>query len=100
MYTRIVTAQSEPMLMKKKNQLKKFVIRVFSSLSESSNWSEPKPDTLDFRPPVPRAVRYSAKSRTASCLPLAGMQGGTVSAAHLGGRRLGITVEIVKIMTP
>lgn len=96
----MVTAPSEPMLMKKKNQLKKLVIWVFSSLSASSNWSEPKPETLDFSPPVPRAVRYSAKKRIVSCMPLAGMQDGPVWASHFGGRRLGIMVEIVKIVTP
>ncbi|KAJ0480221.1 hypothetical protein HanRHA438_Chr13g0588841 [Helianthus annuus] len=52
-----VTARSEPILMKKKNQLKNFPIWDLSSLSVSSNWSDPKPETLDLSPPVPRAVR-------------------------------------------
>ncbi|WVZ55077.1 hypothetical protein U9M48_005790 [Paspalum notatum var. saurae] len=57
-YTSTVTASSEPMLMmKKKNQLKKRAMRRRSPASESSNWSEPKPETLDLRPPVPSAVR-------------------------------------------
>ena len=43
--------------MKKKNQLKNRIICDFSPESDSSNWSEPKPETLDLSPPVPSAVR-------------------------------------------
>ena len=61
MYTRTVTAANAPMLIIKKNQLKNLVICFFSLGSESSNWSDPKPETLDFTPPVPRAVMYRAR---------------------------------------
>ncbi|KAF5812735.1 hypothetical protein HanXRQr2_Chr03g0089901 [Helianthus annuus] len=61
MYTSTVTAVSVPRLMKKKNLLKKYAICVFSSSFFSSNWSVPKPDTLDFKPPVPSAMRYKAR---------------------------------------
>lgn len=56
MYTSTVTAVSAPTLMRKKNQLKNLIIRPFSFGSDSSNWSVPKPETLDFKNPVPRAV--------------------------------------------
>ncbi|WVZ10086.1 hypothetical protein V8G54_014616 [Vigna mungo] len=60
-YTSTVTAARVPKLMKKKNLLKKYAIWDFSFSSFSSNWSEPNPETLDFRPPVPSAIRYSDK---------------------------------------
>jgi hypothetical protein len=43
--------------MKKKKRLKKRPMAARSRASRSSNWSVPKPETLDLSPPVPSAMR-------------------------------------------
>lgn len=100
MQTRTVTARREPTLIQKKKRLKKYVICDRSFGSVSSNWSDPKPETLAFTPPVPRAVRYKAKYKTVSCIPLACTQLDDVVGLHLGGLSPGMIVERVKIETP
>uniref|UniRef100_A0A0A9GH85 Uncharacterized protein n=1 Tax=Arundo donax TaxID=35708 RepID=A0A0A9GH85_ARUDO len=90
------------MLMKKKNQLKKRAMRLLSPASLSSNWSDPKPDTLDLSPPVPRAVRYRPRYSTPSCVLLGATQLllAPVGSAHAGGRSPEAAVEMVRMVMP
>jgi len=94
-----VTAARVPKLMKKKNLLKKYAIWDFSFSSFSSNWSDPNPETLDFRPPVPSAIRYSDKYKIPIWNPFACWQL-SLLAWQGGGRSCGNFDEIANAAVP
>jgi hypothetical protein len=74
----------------KKNQLKKRAMSFLSPMSVSSNWSEPKPETLDLSPHVPSAVRYSPRYSTPIDVQAAGM---AILTVHVEMRSAGFLVE-------
>lgn len=90
------------MLSATKNQLKKECLLRASLLSDSSNWSAPKEETQALIPPVPSAMRASAKKRKAFWPRVAGgeMQGGVLSCGHFVGRKLSMEAESVNKTRP
>lgn len=85
------------MFIAKKNQLKKANFFLTSFLSASSNWSAPNDETHGLIPPVPRAMRASAKKRNVFWPSVAFVHG---FAVHGGGRRLSMEAESVNNTIP